>query len=199
MKNISITLICLTIFCCGNKNVKEYKLSATCEKIIIQDSLNFNVTHFLVSFHNTGQKDIVIFANSYNNKALQNNKYEQAGIFLKGLNVNTPIGQFHTSNTFYICAGKSIKILYSYGEQYPNQKIKFDSKKSLNNQLKDLSLAYIYNKSIMDNILNKKEFDKLDVVTVSEDFNVDMSNANIEYNKKLNIEDVIKLTDGKIN
>lgn len=186
-------MITLGMFCCVNKKTEIYTLKGICEKIIIQDSTGSKTIHFLISFHNQSNKEIMIYSNSFNKKANKNGKYVDAGIFLKGLNVNTPIGQFHTANTFYINSGKSLKLLYSYGDQYPNQKIDFTN---LDKELKKVTLYYHVNKHVT-NVAFKNNMFNAEVIT--KDFEIDMTQVLIEYNKNLNVEDAIKLTDGKIN
>jgi hypothetical protein len=120
--------------------------------------------------------------------------YKEAGAFLKINNFETAIGQFYSTNKFKIYAGKTLKVLYTYSDKYPNAKIDY-TKGSNSMEHGKMELYYKYNKAIIDPILGKGEINN----TINFDFPIDMSKVVVEYKKDLNIEEAIRLVEGKIN
>lgn len=191
-KIIILILFSASIFSCGQKGGDNYKLIAICDKIIVQDTIGNHTTNFLVSYKNPCDKDITIFVNSYTQKS---EEYQKIGAFLELNNSSTPIGQFYPSNKFKIEAGKTFKVLYTYSDKYPNMKINFNPNESYKSQLKGVKLYYKFDEVLMSNVLGEKGNQNY----IKSGFNIDMSKAEIEFRKDLNIEEAIRLVDGKIN
>jgi hypothetical protein len=195
MKNIiTILLFSICILSCGQKEETNYKLIATCDKIIVQDTIVNHTTNFLVSFKNLNNKDVSLFTNSYSQN-YSDKEYDKIGVFLKFNDSDTPIGQFHPSNKFIIEAGKTLKLLFTYSDKYPNMKIAFNPHESYKSQLKKVKLYYKYDKVLMTKVVGKDE----NLNYINSDFAIDMSKAVIEFRKDINIEEAIRLVDGKIN
>jgi len=197
MKNLLIIVCLISLISCERKTKLEYKITATCDRIIVQDTVDNYVAHFLVSFTNTNKRDVLIFANSCRD-GYQSNNYEQTGIYLKKNNIETPLGQFNKSVFFRVKAGKSFKILYTYNELYPNKKINFDTGKDLETKFMNIDLFYKSNNVIINKLIGERQYNKDDLISEIPYFKVDMSKAVIEFKENLNIEDAIKLVDGKI-
>lgn len=185
-------LFSVCLLSCGQKEKVNYKLIATCDKIIVQDSIENHTINFLVSFKNLNDKDLTLFANSYAQN-YSNKEYEKTGIFLKLDGFDTPIAQFHPSNKFIVEAGKTLKLLYTYSDKYPNMKIAFSQNESYMSQLKKVKLYYKFDHALAGKLFQKEEN------YIKSNFNIDMSKAVIEFKKDLNIEEAIRLVDGKIN
>ena len=190
MKNI-IMLFAIIILSCGQKE-EDYKLIATCDKIIVQDTVVNHTINFLVSYKNPYDFDITFFANSYAPNHI-NKRYEKIGVFLNFNNSDTPLGQFHPLNKFVIEAGKTLKVLYTYSDKYPNIKIPFNKSESYKSQIKRARLYYKFDQTLMTKAFEKEEN------YIKSDFAIDISKANIEFKKRLDIEEAIRLVDGKIN
>lgn len=195
MKNIiTIMLFSISILSCGQKQEENYQLVATCDKIIVQDTIGNHTTNFLVSYKNSNNIDITLFVNSYAQSHI-NKEYEKIGAFLKFNNSDTPIGQFHPTNKLVVEAGKTLKVLYTYSEKYPNMLIDFSQNESYKSQLKNVKLYYKYDEALMTKVMGKDENQNY----IKSDFAIDMSNVVIEFKKDINIEEAIRLVDGKIN
>lgn len=192
MKNIITIIFFLIIILSCSQKEENYKLIATCDKIIVQDTVGNHTTNFLVSYKNPYDLDITFFANSYAPNHI-NKGYEKIGIFLSFNNSDTPIGQFHPLNKFVIEAGKTLKLLYTYSDKYPNMKISFNPSENYKSQIKRARLYYKFDQTLMRKAFEKEEN------YIKSDFAIDMSKANIEFKKDLDIEEAIRLVDGKIN
>ncbi|KFF16571.1 hypothetical protein [Flavobacterium hydatis] len=191
MKNLILILL-LIFISCNRKNQSDYRISAVCEKIIVQDSINKISIHFLVSFDNPNEKEMVFFANSYNINTHQK-KYKFAGVYLRFNNSNILLGQPNSSTVFHIKPKSKIKILYTYSKQYQNERLNIDNSKSFIKQLNEIKLYYKYNKKVMDSILFSDENLKSNVATFTSNFEIKLKNTPIEFNKHITIEDVNKL------
>lgn len=203
MINKLITAIFATaiFFSCNvnRKNIDSKSISAKCEKIIIQDSVHDHFIHFLISYENKSDKQIVLFANPLNlDKDVKKKAFKNGGFCLKNESVNTPVGQLHSSNFFIIEPHSTLKIPYTYSENYPNKIIAFNSK-SIKEQLRKSSLYYHYDKGLMDSLFIDNESKIGNATTVDGDFQIDLSNVKFEYNENLTIEDLVKMVNGKLS
>jgi hypothetical protein len=197
MKNLFIIGLLIILSSCKQKAKLHYNMTATCEKIIVQDTVDNYVVHFLVSFKNPNPKDVLIFSNTCED-GYESKNYYQAGIYLKKDKEETALGQFNRYVFFRIKAGQTFKILYTYNDIYPNKKIDFNTKESLETKFKSVDLYYKSDKIIIEKLLQKIQKQKEDVIIDIPDFKVDMSNATTVFKKDLNIEEAINLVDGKI-
>jgi hypothetical protein len=197
MKNLFIIGLLIILSSCKQKAKLHYNMTATCEKIIVQDTVDNYVVHFLVSFKNPNPKDVLIFSNTCED-GYESKNYYQAGIYLKKNKQETALGQFNRYVFFRIKAGQTFKLLYTYSDIYPNKKIDFNTKESLETKFKSVDLYYKSDKIIIEKLLQKIQKQKEDVIIDIPDFKVDMSNATTVFKKDLNIEEAINLVDGKI-
>jgi|GEM_PF-6646692 len=187
-----IFAILLIFVSCADKEIINYKINATCEKIIVQDSSNKKTLHFLVSFYNPNEKEVVFFSNSYDVDSKQKiNK--SAGICLRLNDTDIALVQPNSSTFFYIKPKEKIKMLYTYSKQYQKEELKIDSSISIDKQLNDVILYYKYNKKVMDSFLDKDKNENSNLVTPTSSFKVIFKKKVIEYREKLTIEDVVKL------
>ncbi len=199
IRKIAITLLCIISLSCNSsrKNIESKFIIAKCERIIIQDSVHDHFIHFLISYENKSDKQIVIFANPLDKKTKEKT-FKNGGFYLKSESVNTPIGQFHSSNFFIVEPNSTLKIPYTYSEKFPNQIVSFDSK-SIKEKLKKSSLYYHYDKNLMDSLFVNNEAKIGNATTVDGDFQIDLNNVEFEYNENLTIEDLVKMANGKLS
>ncbi|WP_306353303.1 hypothetical protein [Flavobacterium sp. '19STA2R22 D10 B1'] len=187
---LSLIVLCVS---CNNKTQNDLGKSSIyskLEKVIISDSMDFPSIHFIISFKNKSDKNIILFTNSFYKKE----SYENAGLILSIDNITTPIGAMLKYDYISVDASSEMKIIFSYSPQYPNKWVKIDPKKNTRQELlqivKKIHLKYHYDKELNDKALLESKNKRF---TINEDFIINQKEYEIMYKNDIPMEEVIEL------
>lgn len=202
-----IYLILLFLGACITKTnkvqiTKENVLVASCERIILCDSLEYPSINFVISIKNTTDKMSYLFTNKlYKGSELVNGKYFNGGFLVEMNGIETPVGAYINTPIVKLKPKETIKLLLVYSELYPNdfgQSLGYeaDDLKGLTKIAENISFKYQVDSTQIE--LFSKNNNGDNTVLIPEIIPIEMQTDSIEHNCNLTTEKIAEIVCGKV-
>lgn len=181
-------MLLLNLNCEKKEEVNLKSLEFKCINIIIQDTSNIPKISFLINVINPNNKKVSLYSNYITNKT-RKKSLKQTGFFLECNGVKHPLSQLYPSSAIIISENSSKKILLTY--------FNTDKNADYNELIKTFDIIYKYNASEI-NFLNQYRKKMPNIYDYNDNINIKLYNSKVIYSKTIDIEEAIKLTEGKI-
>jgi|GEM_PF-4051850 len=207
MKGLIYSVVLFFIACgTNNKEVKKVgigSVTATCERIIVCDTLDYPSLNLVISFKNNTAKRVYMLMNRmYTGLSGIDEIYFNGGIMFETNDLVTPIGAINRSNLVKIEPDSVLKMFYIYSQLYPNEWKEFENNtEDLNGLMqlaKSFKLFYHYNDSAYLSI------DKTDFLKdpkgylLAEDIPILMNVKKIEHRCRITTDDIAEMVGGTV-